>query len=261
MSEASGQKHLTRLRQTLVTHLDDSELRTLCFDLRIDYADLPGEGRASKARELLAYLDRRDRIPELLSVGQQMRPDIHWSQTYLDDQMDMLRARRDEADKARRVMRERQRVVNLRPLDVTHTFKDRVREMQELCEHLADESVRFVSVLGRAGMGKTALVSCVLRDLEQGVLPVTNNDGELSIDGILYLSARSTGLSLARIYADVGRMLGEPSASKLATHWASDAPLTVKVEYLMEAMQDGLYLILLMVPLGRKACTPLSSVA
>jgi hypothetical protein len=93
------QKYLTRLRQTLATRLDDSELRTLCFDLGIDYADLPGEGRADKARELIAYLDRRDRIPDLLSVGHQLRPDILWPQTYLDDRMDMLRARRDEEPK------------------------------------------------------------------------------------------------------------------------------------------------------------------
>ncbi len=171
------------------------------------------------------------------------------AQIYLDAQMDQLRARRYQADEARREMRERQRVVNLRPLDVTHTFKDRVREVQALCDHLTDSSVRLVSVVGRGGMGKTALVSRVLGDLEQGVLPALGEKGEekeLPIDGILYLSARSTGLGLERIYADVGRMLGEPAASKLDARWADrDMPLTAKIEYLLEAMRDGLYLILL----------------
>jgi len=178
-------------------------------------------------------------IPELRTRLEQL------AQARLDADMDRLRAKRDQADKARREMRERQRVVNLRPLDVTHTFKNRAHEMRELCEHLADSSVRFVSVVGRAGMGKTALVSRVLGDLELGVLPVPGGDKDLLIAGILYLNARYTGLTLERIYSDVGRMLGEPAASRLATHWASDAPLTIKVEYLMEAMQDGLYLILL----------------
>jgi len=172
-----------------------------------------------------------------------------WAQAQLDADMDQLRARRDQADEARREKRERQRVVNLRPLDVTHTFKDRVREVQALCDHLTDSSVRLVSVVGRGGMGKTALVSRVLGDLEQGVLPVLGEKGEekgLPIDGILYLSARSTGLGLERIYADVGRMLGEPAASKLDARWADGSiPLTAKVEYLLETMQDGLYLILL----------------
>jgi tetratricopeptide (TPR) repeat protein len=167
------------------------------------------------------------------------------AQAQLDADMDQLRARRDRADKARRRMRERQRVVNLRPLDVTHTFRDRVREAQALCKHLADGSVRLISVVGRAGMGKTALVSRVLGDLERGVLPVPGEERELSVDGILYLSARSTGLGLERIYADVGRMLGEPAASRLAARWTSDVPLITKAEYLLEVMRDGLYLILL----------------
>jgi tetratricopeptide (TPR) repeat protein len=41
-------------------------------------------------------------------------------------------------------------------------------------------------------------------------------------------------------------MLGEPVASKLDARWADrDMGLTAKIEYLLEAMQDGLYVILL----------------
>jgi hypothetical protein len=78
-------KHLAQLRQLrqlLATRLDQGELRTLCFDLGIDYDDLPGEGKANKARELVAYLDNRGRIPELLRAGEQLRPDISWSDTH-----------------------------------------------------------------------------------------------------------------------------------------------------------------------------------
>jgi len=184
-----------------------------------------------------------------------------WAQTQLDARMDRLRAKQEQAERARREMRERQRVVNVRPLDVTH-FKDRLREIQALCDHLADASVRLVSVVGRGGMGKTALVSKVLADLERGVLPSLPLDlhssgqtadyksaaskGVLQVDGILYLSARSTGLGLERIYADVGRMLGGPAASQLAARWAAkDTSLAAKVEYLLETMRAGLYLILL----------------
>ncbi len=179
-----------------------------------------------------------------------------WARARLDVDMDSLRARRDEVDRVRREMRERERVVNVRPLDVTHTFKDRLRETRALYDHLADASVRLVSVVGRGGMGKTALVSRVLADLELG-LETSEDFGELSravsetsevwqVDGILYLSARSTGLGLERIYADVGRMLGEPAASALVACWADGGKsLAAKVEYLVEAMQDGLYVILL----------------
>jgi tetratricopeptide (TPR) repeat protein len=253
-------EHLIQLRQTLTDRFNEGELRTLCFDLSVDYDSLPGEDKASKARELVAYLQRRDRIRELLETGKRLRPDIpwedalvEWAQAWLDADMDRLRARRDQADKARREMRERQRVVNLRPLDVTHNFKDRLREMQALCAHLADSTVRLVSVIGRAGIGKTALVSRVLADLEQGNLPATQASHAVGggvtarpADSILYLSARSTGLGLERIYADVRRMLGEPASGRLAARWADrDTSLAAKVEYLLETMQGGLYLILL----------------
>jgi tetratricopeptide (TPR) repeat protein len=196
--------------------------------------------RAELAREHTVQFFKS---PEELA-GQVAASVAQWAKAQLDTDMDLLRAKRDQADRERREMRDRQRVVNLRPLDVAH-FKDRLREIQALCNHLADASVRLVSVVGRGGMGKTALACRVLADLERGKLPVPGEERELPIDGILYLSARSTSLGLERIYTDVGRMLGEPAASKLATRWAGDAPLAAKVEYLLETMRDGLYLILL----------------
>ena len=199
---------------------------------------------ALRGEFMTAHIVQFFKSPEELA-GQVATSVVQWDKTRLDAEMDSLRARRDQADRERREMRERQRVVNLRPLDVTH-FKDRLRETRALCDHLADASVRLVSVVGRGGMGKTALVGRVLADLERGKLPVPGEERELLIDGILYLTARSTGLGLERIYTDVGRMLGEPAASKLAAHWADrDASLASKVEYLLETMRDGLYLILL----------------
>jgi hypothetical protein len=66
------------LRQILAERFDEGELRTLCFDLGIEYDDLPGKGRADKARELVAYLERRDRIPDLIEIGERIRPDVSW---------------------------------------------------------------------------------------------------------------------------------------------------------------------------------------
>jgi len=144
----------------------------------------------------------------------------------------------------------RQRVVNRRPLDIEVIFKDRQREIQALRDSLADERVRLVSVVGRSGMGKTALVSHVLADFERQIVTSEGPDGAGSgatpVDGILYLSAKSTGLGLERIYADVGRMVGEPASSRLVVRWNyGDPSLATRVDYLLEALQDGLYLVLL----------------
>ena len=51
---------------------NDSELRDLCFELHIDYESLPGEGKAAKARELVSFCERRDRLPELERTARQV---------------------------------------------------------------------------------------------------------------------------------------------------------------------------------------------
>jgi hypothetical protein len=51
---------------------NDSELRDLCFELHLDYESLPGEGKAARARELVSFCERRDRLPELERTARQM---------------------------------------------------------------------------------------------------------------------------------------------------------------------------------------------
>ena len=72
---ASSSSRLTRLREILVRRFSVDELRTLCFDLGLEYGELPGEGKEGKVRELVAFLGRRDRIPELEEKARRLRPD------------------------------------------------------------------------------------------------------------------------------------------------------------------------------------------
>ncbi|MBN1955406.1 MAG: hypothetical protein JW900_10195 [Anaerolineae bacterium] len=59
---------LTRLRQAVVQRFDEEGLRNLCQDLGVDYDSLPAQGKAGKARELLAALDRDERLAELVAM-------------------------------------------------------------------------------------------------------------------------------------------------------------------------------------------------
>jgi len=68
----------TKLRQIVTQYFSAGELRTLCFDLGVDYDDLPGAGKTNKARELISYLQRRDRLPELVEMIRQLRPNAPW---------------------------------------------------------------------------------------------------------------------------------------------------------------------------------------
>jgi hypothetical protein len=69
---------LIKLRQNLVDSFSDTELHDLCFDMGMDYEDLPGEGRAAKARELVAYCERRGLTTELIKKCSGLRPHVSW---------------------------------------------------------------------------------------------------------------------------------------------------------------------------------------
>ncbi len=77
--EDDGHETAVNLARVLGDRFDSGELRTFCFHLDIDYDDLPGEGRSSKARELASYLRRYRRVEEAIRLGQELRPDIDWS--------------------------------------------------------------------------------------------------------------------------------------------------------------------------------------
>lgn len=64
------------LRTVLVERFGVEDLRTLCFDLHVDAESLPGEGKGALARELVAHLQRRNELDQLVSYIRQHRPDI-----------------------------------------------------------------------------------------------------------------------------------------------------------------------------------------
>ncbi|MAT96390.1 MAG: hypothetical protein CL608_04535 [Anaerolineaceae bacterium] len=66
------------LRRSIAKHFKDDELRTLCFDLELDYELLGGEGKMGKIRELIAHMDRHNRLAELLQYLKTERPKISW---------------------------------------------------------------------------------------------------------------------------------------------------------------------------------------
>jgi V8-like Glu-specific endopeptidase len=66
------------IHQLLLAHFDKEELKTLCLELGVNYDDLPGSGRSNKARELITYLARRGRLPELRTAVIAARPTAVW---------------------------------------------------------------------------------------------------------------------------------------------------------------------------------------
>ncbi|NKQ37371.1 MAG: SAVED domain-containing protein [Chloroflexi bacterium] len=76
----SEQDHanIVALFEKIDRHFNDSELRDLCFQLKVDYEDLAGEGKRDKARELVTMMNRHGRLPELVALASQLRPKVKW---------------------------------------------------------------------------------------------------------------------------------------------------------------------------------------
>ena len=69
-----------QLRQGLVDCFNEEELRTLCFDLGLDYESLPAQGKDGKAREIVAYFERIGSTPRLVEQCRRLRPQGPWAE-------------------------------------------------------------------------------------------------------------------------------------------------------------------------------------
>ena len=71
---AAEREELLALRQALTDRFGEEELRDLAFDLAVEYDDLPGSARKDKARELVTFCRRHDRLDELKLAISRRRP-------------------------------------------------------------------------------------------------------------------------------------------------------------------------------------------
>jgi hypothetical protein len=65
------------LREILSDRFNLDELRTLCFDLHIEFENLGGETKRAKAREIVAYCERAGRLDVLVAAVRKLRPDLN----------------------------------------------------------------------------------------------------------------------------------------------------------------------------------------
>ncbi|MAT98678.1 MAG: hypothetical protein CL608_16165 [Anaerolineaceae bacterium] len=70
--------YLKNTYQLIDQYFDMEEIRTFCFELHIDYDSLRGEGKSAKVRELILVLSRQARLPDLIALAREKRPNITW---------------------------------------------------------------------------------------------------------------------------------------------------------------------------------------
>jgi hypothetical protein len=108
----------------------------------------------------------------------------------------------------------RVKTVNPPPLVAPRYFEDQELETGLIGDFLREDGQRWLTVLGRGGIGKTAMVCRLLKSLEAGRLP--NGGGELAVDGIVYLSPTSQHhIAFPNLFADLIRLLPPKTAEAL----------------------------------------------
>jgi tetratricopeptide (TPR) repeat protein len=96
--------------------------------------------------------------------------------------------------------------INPPPLIAPSYFQDRHVENRLIGDFLRDPARRVLTVVGRAGVGKTAMVCRLLKALESGHLP--DDLGALPVSGIVYLSAvGSRRVSFPNLFEDLLKLL------------------------------------------------------
>jgi hypothetical protein len=105
----------------------------------------------------------------------------------------------------------RAKFVNPPPMTAPGYFQDRQVETGLVADFLRTPELRVMTVVGRGGVGKTAIVCRLLKALEAGRLP--DEPGELSVDGIVYLTpVGAHPVSFPNVFADLCRLLPDPDA-------------------------------------------------
>ena len=77
-AESSVEKpvDLRKLLRAINDSFGENDLRDLCFELQLDFENLPGPTKKDKARELIIHFDRRKRISVLVTAFREARPNV-----------------------------------------------------------------------------------------------------------------------------------------------------------------------------------------
>ena len=107
--------------------------------------------------------------------------------------------------------------VNPPPAMAPAWFQDRQVETGLLARYVADPGIAMVCVVGRGGIGKTAMVCRLLKGLEAGRIPdVEGNPAAITVGGIVYLSRNGVHqVEYPTLVADLLRLLPAQEAQRL----------------------------------------------
>jgi tetratricopeptide (TPR) repeat protein len=136
--------------------------------------------------------------------------------------------------------------INPPPLVAPTWFQDRHVETQLIGDFLKDDALRLMTVVGRGGVGKSAMVCRLLRSLERSELP--DDGGSLVVDGIVYLSdARQFHrVTVPDLYAGLSKLLPEETVLRLDSVYKNPQASTREtMQALLDVFPSGRTVVLL----------------
>ena len=139
----------------------------------------------------------------------------------------------------------RAKFVNPPPMAAPGYFQDRHVESELIGEFLRADDERIMTVVGRGGVGKTAMVCRLLKALEGGRLP--DELGDLDVDGIVYLSPSGAHpVNFPNLFDDLCRLLPDKAAGRLRQQYRDPQHTPAALmRSLLDAFPSGRVIVLL----------------
>ncbi len=109
------------------------------------------------------------------------------------------------------------------------TFKNRSHELEYLSRVFTRPDTRVVTIVGRRGIGKSALAAKAAELFASGSV-------EFRPLGIVNVSSRTSGISFERVFMDSARLLDRPDEDRLNQVWMSSRSVSDKALDLFAAL-------------------------
>jgi tetratricopeptide (TPR) repeat protein len=142
--------------------------------------------------------------------------------------------------------------INPPPGIAPNYFQDRTVETKQVFDFLHDDAQRLMTIVGRGGVGKTAMICRLLKHLENSAIPedlqkAFSGIQPLKVDGIVYLSeSGSHHVNFTNIFYDLCKLLPKESAQELDTVYKNpQASTESKMRHLLEHFTSERVVLLL----------------
>lgn len=150
MDQQELRQYRAALRREIQKSFNLTEIRTLSFDLGIDYDNLPGEELERKIIELILYLERNERLDDLIKELKRRRPDMTWEQkALLKDKekalyVELISKTKVDLDPQIHDTKHAAKKIDMLGVSLYNFFNEIVHDSnQQMMKRLVDENVRL----------------------------------------------------------------------------------------------------------------------